>query len=232
HDTTPTIDKLTLNYYSVALSSRITELDPSEGNYFVSPKKIIGISSSDRSGTNALSHTEIRIKHLKDETYWSGTQWVSSSNTWVRAAGTETWELNVKNIAWILGDEYCTQSCAVTRRGIRETLKKGVNFIVIYTLYKSGFCNYPNPFDPNRETTCIEYILSRDSDVKIIIYDINHGRVKEWNFGKGSLDGKQGINRIYWNGKNTQGYTIANGVYFCYLYVNGQKEMTKILVLK
>ena len=94
------------------------------------------------------------------------------------------------------------------------------------------FCNYPNPFDPNKESTCIEYLLSNNEDVKLLVYSIDSKITKDWKFTKGSEGGRAGINRIFWDGRNNSGYKIANGVYFCYLKYPGTEKMIKILVIK
>jgi len=231
HTTTPEIDWIKLSY-EYRLSSRITALEPSEGDFFVRWGKIKGESTSGGTETNALSHTEIRIKHIKDNTYWDGNEWVSTSNTWVIVDGKEQWEYNAADVKWTLNDEYYVQSCAVNKKGEREDVKSGRRFIIVYTLIHRGFCNYPNPFDPNKEKTCIEYLLTSDEDVKIVIYTLNGELIKEWEFKAGERGGREGINRIYWDGRDRRGYKVANGVYFAILLVKGEKWYTKILVLK
>ncbi len=92
--------------------------------------------------------------------------------------------------------------------------------------------NYPNPFDPNSEKTAIEWYLEKDSKVKVIIYSINGKVLKSWDFQTGREGGKQGLNRIRWDGRNDKGYIVANGVYFCYIMHNKKENMVKIAVVK
>lgn len=230
HDATPVVDWISLDYD--CLYSRIKELSPSQGLYFNYTGKIIGESAGGEVVTNALSHTELRIKHKKSSTFWNGNAWVFSTNTWIRSTGLENWEYEAKNINWTYGDEYYVQSCAVDNKGERETLGAGKSFVVVYSFVNSSFCNYPNPFDPNRQTTCIEYLLAGDDEARIMVFDVRGGLVKEWNFSRGAEGGRLGINRIFWDGKNDKGYIIANGVYFCYLKTGSGKYMTKIMVVK
>jgi flagellar hook assembly protein FlgD len=90
------------------------------------------------------------------------------------------------------------------------------NFLIIPDLTLEEVVNYPNPFNPKRETTKIRYRLSRDAEwVKIRIYDITGALVRELD-GKTNCEG-MGIwdkyNDVDWDGLNGRGDMVLNGVY-------------------
>ena len=171
---------------------------------------------------------------IKDGKYWDGLKWTTSTNCWLKAEGKENWEYNCKDkvINWEFGERYYTESRAVNDKGTKGEISKGVEFISVYQLQEYSFCNYPNPFDPNKEKTCIEYLLLKNENVKLLIYSINGKIVKKWKFSKGNNGAREGINRIYWDGRSEKGYIIGKGVYMCYLITSCNEKMNKILVIK
>ncbi len=80
--------------------------------------------------------------------------------------------------------------------------------------------NYPNPFNPN---TMIEYSLNKNSDVKIVIYDILG---KEVN----TLVDQNQIPGIY--KLNVEGNDLSSGTYFYKLIINGAAEAKKMILVK
>lgn len=97
--------------------------------------------------------------------------------------------------------------------------------------------NSPNPFNPNLELNYIEYQLTQDADVVIMLYSIDGEKQKEWRFDASTAPGgKAGYNSIPWNGVNRFNETVANGVYIAYIIAKSdgktQKDKTKIMVLK
>jgi hypothetical protein len=80
--------------------------------------------------------------------------------------------------------------------------------------------NYPNPFNPN---TTIEYTLNKNSDVKIIIYDILGREVNTL------VNQKQipGTYKLSLNGND-----LSSGTYFYSLVVNGVSESKKMILVK
>jgi hypothetical protein len=80
--------------------------------------------------------------------------------------------------------------------------------------------NYPNPFNPS---TVIEYQISTDSRVKLIIVDVLGREVKILADGLIST----GIHRVTFNAS-----AYMSGVYVCQLNVNGKPFAKKIMLLK
>ncbi|MCB0731358.1 MAG: T9SS type A sorting domain-containing protein [Ignavibacteriae bacterium] len=80
--------------------------------------------------------------------------------------------------------------------------------------------NYPNPFNP---ATTIEFALPKDSDVKLVVYDILGGEVAQ--LVKGDL--KAGYHQINFNAAN-----LASGVYFYAIKAGDFVSVKKLVLLK
>ncbi len=93
------------------------------------------------------------------------------------------------------------------------------------------FQNYPNPFNP---TTTIRYGLPKDaSGVELVIYNILGQRVRTIEQGN---EGK-GYHEVVWDGRNSNGVSVASGVYFCQFRVQDGNALriigtTKMMMLK
>ena len=90
--------------------------------------------------------------------------------------------------------------------------------------------NYPNPFNPE---TWIPYKLAESADVMITIYATGGHVVRR--FDVGHQDAGRYVKRsraAYWDGKNTQGETVASGVYFYTLTAGKYVATRRLLILK
>ncbi|MCD4651807.1 MAG: CapA family protein [Candidatus Cloacimonetes bacterium] len=86
--------------------------------------------------------------------------------------------------------------------------------------------NYPNPFNP---VTSISYSIAHEADVSLNIYNIKGQRVKKL-VNEHQLSGHY---TAVWNGTNKRQQTVASGIYFYRLSVNGKTVNTrKCLLLK
>ncbi len=83
--------------------------------------------------------------------------------------------------------------------------------------------NYPNPFNPS---TTISFDVYEASRVSLSVYDLNGRLVK--NLMSGNLGA--GTYNINWNGKNTNGLSVAGGVYF-YSITSGENSIIKKMSL-
>lgn len=81
-----------------------------------------------------------------------------------------------------------------------------------------SYGNYPNPFDPNRENTTIEYTLNQNVNIVIYIYNINTIEVKTIECPATTEGGKSGLNRVLWDGKDGYGNGCSTGVYLYRIY--------------
>ena len=88
--------------------------------------------------------------------------------------------------------------------------------------------NYPNPF--NLETW-IPYILGKLSEVVLTIYDSNGQKVRTLDMGhqpSGAYENRE--RATYWDGRNRQGESVANGVYFYTLSADDFAATRKMLL--
>ncbi len=114
-------------------------------------------------------------------------------------------------------------------------LRLGPYGLTITNLVKEEkILNYPNPFDPNQESTSIQWYLSMDSAVDITIYSLNGEKVIRWEFPEAGKHSSAGGNSLDWDGKNGKGKVCANGVYICDLFIRktGKRLRIKIVIIK
>lgn len=81
------------------------------------------------------------------------------------------------------------------------------------SLLEGGIIVFPNPFGLNQDRCEINYYLQRSSPITVGIYDTFGNRVIGWQFRSGEEGALSGVNRIYWDGRNSKGRRVANGVY-------------------
>ncbi len=109
-------------------------------------------------------------------------------------------------------------------------------FLVKEGLEITGFLNAPNPFNPNQGNTSLEYMLSKDADVKLAIFSISGEEVWSVSYLGGQDGGRVGFNTMVWNGRNKWQDMVANGVYIGVIVAKSGMEKRivkrKIAVLK
>ncbi|HEY6573213.1 MAG TPA: FlgD immunoglobulin-like domain containing protein, partial [Candidatus Eisenbacteria bacterium] len=82
----------------------------------------------------------------------------------------------------------------------------------------------PNPFSPS---TRIEFAVPRRGPVDIAVYDVSGRRVATLLHG----DIDAGVHDVVWNGKNSQGASVAAGVYWTVVKTSeGQKSRSMVLM--
>jgi len=84
---------------------------------------------------------------------------------------------------------------------------------------------YPNPC---KQSTTINYQLTKPEHVTINIYNINGQLVKKLV----DTEKKAGRYTILWNCMMDNGQRVSGGVYFCEMTSGGNKEIKKIMVVK
>jgi hypothetical protein len=85
--------------------------------------------------------------------------------------------------------------------------------------------NYPNPFNPS---TTIPYVVSRESQVRIEVFDIAGTRITTLVDEVKPAGGYE----VLWNGDNDASRPVGSGVYFVRLTTDGYAATTKLLLLK
>ena len=97
-----------------------------------------------------------------------------------------------------------------------------------------NFSVYPNPFyvkDHNvlNDSGHVRFIYNVGSNGTINIYDFSMEHVIGLNNSHSA--GSDHEREIIWDGRNSRGSVVANGVYFCKLTANGQDYWTKLVVV-
>ena len=90
--------------------------------------------------------------------------------------------------------------------------------------------NYPNPFNPE---TWIPYHLAHPADVTLTIYAITGVMVRQLDLGHqpaGYYTDK--TQAVYWDGRNSLGEPVGNGVYFYQLQAGDFSSTRKLVILK
>jgi len=83
-------------------------------------------------------------------------------------------------------------------------------------------------FYPRRERILIPYVMARDGNVKITIYNIRGQRVRDLI----NDDRAAGSHSTPWNGRNDRGEIISSGIYIVFIDQDGSLERRKIGALK
>jgi glucuronoarabinoxylan endo-1,4-beta-xylanase len=83
--------------------------------------------------------------------------------------------------------------------------------------------NYPNPFSTS---TVVPFELKEQSNVQVTIYDILGRVVRRIAAGSQSL----GQHSVLWDGRNSLGKRVANGIYFYSLDAGGASQAKKMVL--
>jgi hypothetical protein len=87
-----------------------------------------------------------------------------------------------------------------------------------------GFVSYPNPFS---EMTTLQFYTVDNQDVRLDVYNIQGQLVNTLLEGTSS-----GIRKVQWNGTNSAGKGMAEGLYFVALNVSGTTNLQKVILKK
>ncbi len=90
--------------------------------------------------------------------------------------------------------------------------------------------NYPNPFKVDLEKTVIRYELQNSAEVTIEILDSNTDFVTRLIENEFRPAGEH--TGDVWDGRNSDGRLVANGVYFCNIRANREQKIIKIAVTR
>jgi len=83
--------------------------------------------------------------------------------------------------------------------------------------------NFPNPFKPlSGGVTTIQYTLTVNATVTLIIYDITGHEVKRIRSSAGENGGMAGLNQVTWNGESMGNDVVGNGMYL-YKIISGNE---------
>ena len=87
---------------------------------------------------------------------------------------------------------------------------------------------YPSPFNPKKEKVKIRYLLGKDANVTIKLYD-KAGKIVSKLIQ--SEHRSAGINEEEWDGRNYAGETLATGAYIVEIIANGDRRYTALAIV-
>jgi len=85
--------------------------------------------------------------------------------------------------------------------------------------------NYPNPFNPS---TNISFILAKDMDARLDIYNVK-GQIVKTLLNASLVKGKH---TLEWNGKDERGRSVSSGIYFSHLKTAEGSFVNKMMLMK
>lgn len=98
-------------------------------------------------------------------------------------------------------------------------------------LSNANIYNYPNPFNPDKGNTTLRYSLEKTARVTIKIYDAGGNLVITLLDAVLQQSGEE--QSVVWDGKNSKGDIVANGVYFNVIETSeNERAVGKIAVLR
>ncbi|MGH7491246.1 MAG: FlgD immunoglobulin-like domain containing protein [bacterium] len=89
--------------------------------------------------------------------------------------------------------------------------------------------NFPNPFQPTRETTAIRYYLAQSGAVTIRIFDVKGDRIKTLLDNVPRPAGEN-IGDV-WDGTDARGARVSAGLYYLEIQAQGQKAIIRAAVV-
>jgi len=240
-DADPTVDEI----YLIDNWNEDTRLDP----YNVSGKVDIVVKAHDAitdGGSNAGVYT---IYYSVDDPYhltknYSFDWWFSCpvSNIYAPGSGTSTFKYKVTNSEWSDGYVDCDQlspgwhTIYVEAQDIKGNYSGGsLNFYVLSTgledldlMVQDSFALYQNHPNPFSEQTTISYQLPVRSKVSLVVYNIT-GQVVKILIDEVK---EPGYYKVVWDGRDSAGQKVGDGVYFCRFYGGSFKAIKKVIKIR
>jgi len=99
-----------------------------------------------------------------------------------------------------------------------NTIRSNNNYLNIISQIDNttpdSFLVYPNPMGIVGNRMCFAYHLSGSCNVIFAIYDPFGNLVHKEDIVPGSEGARAGLNRLLWNGRNSEGERVASGLYY------------------
>jgi hypothetical protein len=125
------------------------------------------------------------------------------------------------------GNVHLNETYYYKLQGISEG-RAGETFGPYTFVYAAKFAleqNAPNPFNP---TTIIRFTVPEDSPVKLVVYDVAGRHVRTLVNDRRRADHYD----VTWDGKDTNGRSVASGVYFYRIQAGRHTATKKMVMLK
>ena len=162
--------------------------------------------------TNEVGHEIILTDLNNQETYNKTNQFSYDKNSIITGTillNIFSEKINIKIKAWDNANNPSEKSIILNR--------SESNLLKIHNIY-----NFPNPFS---DFTQFTFELSKTSDIEIDIYSLGGKKI----FSVEKPNAPRGFNIINWNGQNSFGDFLANGVYIYHIKASNENEKTSSL---
>ncbi|HEX5132820.1 MAG TPA: Ig-like domain-containing protein [Candidatus Krumholzibacteria bacterium] len=106
------------------------------------------------------------------------------------------------------------------------------SLVVLSSNFEEYVHNYPNPFRAGSQATKIAYFLERAAPVSLKIYALTGELVWEEAIAGGDARAQAGPQETQWDGRNSNGDVVRNGVYVCVISAGSKSTKFRIAVAK
>jgi hypothetical protein len=94
--------------------------------------------------------------------------------------------------------------------------------------YLEDTITYPSPYRPSRDGNMnIRFHAPNGGSLRVAIFAFDGSLVREWDFAEGEL-GTDVLKRLTWDGKDSSGNDVADGVYLCVTEVAGVNKPKRV----
>ena len=162
--------------------------------------------------TNEVGHEIILTDLSNQETYNKTNQFSYDKNSIITGTlllNSSNEQINIKIKAWDNANNPSEKSIKLNR--------SGSNLLKIHNIY-----NFPNPFS---DFTQFTFELSKTSDIEIDIFSLGGKKI----FSVEKVNAPRGFNIINWDGQNSFGDFLANGVYIYHIKATTENEKASSL---
>ncbi|MFC1540654.1 hypothetical protein ACFL4J_01290 [Candidatus Margulisiibacteriota bacterium] len=149
---------------------------------------------------------------------------LSGDSSYVTSSGALTWKLNISTD----GDHSLSifaEDTSGNTSSHEVSVKVDTGSVKVLSAYA-----YPNPYDPSAGNAKLAYMLSKDANITIYIFNAINQPVWKRNYLSGADGGHAGYNEVLWNGVSDFGQVVGNDIYFVRLVADGKKVIGRIKV--
>ena len=112
------------------------------------------------------------------------------------------------------------------RGKIEDIFRISGNYVIVVSGIEESLMLRNNPFNPKEGPAEIAYILEEDTDIKLMIFTLSGEKLFERSISAGAAGAAKGQNYISWDGANSDGKTVLNGIYILVIDPgNGDKSI-------
>jgi hypothetical protein len=89
---------------------------------------------------------------------------------------------------------------------------------------------YPNPYNPSVGNAKLAYMLSKDANITIYIFNAINQPVWKRNYPFATDGGHAGYNEVLWNGVSDFGEMVGNDIYFVRIIADGKRVIGRVKI--